>query len=133
MKDIKFIAMCKDIFMIIKINIPVYEIIFRNWCYHLFHCFLLLLTFQFLHNMSYLSYYCINNESLKVINAYMDCRKTQCQHRINHIKQLMMNQAQNLDSFKVPCTKVETLTLSNFSSYTFLIYIYGSIIFFSIS
>lgn len=34
----------------------------------------------------------------------------QCQHRINHIKQLMMNQAQNLDSFEVPCTKVETLT-----------------------
>lgn len=60
--------------MIIKINI--YEIIFRNWCYHLFHCFLLLLKFQFLHNMSYLSYYCINNESLKIINAYMDCRKT---------------------------------------------------------
>lgn len=55
----------------------------------------------------------------------------QCQHRINRIKQLMMNQAQNLDSFEVPCTKVETLTLSNFSSYTFLIYIYRSIIFFS--
>lgn len=36
--------------------------------------------------------------------------KKQCQHRINHIKQLMMNQAQNPDSFEVPCTKVETLT-----------------------
>lgn len=34
----------------------------------------------------------------------------QCQHRINHIKQLMMNQVQNLDPFEVPCTKVETLT-----------------------
>lgn len=34
----------------------------------------------------------------------------QGQHRINHIKQLMMNQVQNFDSFEVPCTKVETLT-----------------------
>lgn len=49
MKDIKFIAMCKDIFMIIKINI--YEIIFGIGVIIYSTVFLLFLTFQFLHNI----------------------------------------------------------------------------------
>lgn len=56
----------------------------------------------------------------------------QCQHRINHIKQLMMNQAQNLDSFEVPCTKVENINIKVILVHTHFLYTYTEVIFFSL-